>query len=116
MVNREVSKAHYGLRDWLVQRVTAVILLVYVATMVLFLLMAQGASYPLWRALFAMTWIKVFTTVSFAALLWHAWVGVRDIWMDYVKDHGTRLVLHVLTILWLVCSLIYMIYVVWEAR
>ncbi|WP_148715501.1 succinate dehydrogenase, hydrophobic membrane anchor protein [Chitinolyticbacter meiyuanensis] len=115
MVNRQVVGAHYGLRDWLVQRVTAVIMLVYALGIVAFLLLANGASYAAWQALFACLWVKVLTTVTVVALLWHAWVGVRDIWMDYVQPVGIRLTLHVLTILWLVASFIYSIHVVWGA-
>ncbi|WP_255989695.1 succinate dehydrogenase, hydrophobic membrane anchor protein [Chitinolyticbacter albus] len=113
MVNRQVVGAHYGLRDWLVQRVTAVIMLVYTIGIVAFLFLATDASYAAWQALFACTWVKVLTTVTVVALLWHAWVGVRDIWMDYVQPVGIRLTLHVLTILWLVASFIYSIHVVW---
>ncbi|GAA5785494.1 succinate dehydrogenase, hydrophobic membrane anchor protein [Chitiniphilus shinanonensis] len=115
MVNRQVVGAHYGLRDWLVQRVTAVIMLVYAIGIVAFLLLASGAGYEAWQQLFACTWVKVLTTVTVVALLWHAWVGIRDIWMDYVQPVGIRLTLHVLTILWLVASFIYSIHVVWGA-
>ncbi|KAF0814137.1 Succinate dehydrogenase hydrophobic membrane anchor subunit [Andreprevotia sp. IGB-42] len=113
MVNRQVVGAHYGLRDWLVQRVTAVIMLAYAVAIVAFLLLAQGASYAAWQQLFSCTWVRVLTTVTILALLWHAWVGLRDIWMDYVQHIGVRLTLHVLTILWLVASLVYAIVVVW---
>jgi succinate dehydrogenase / fumarate reductase membrane anchor subunit len=115
MVNRQVVGAHYGLKDWLVQRVTAVIMLVYTVALVAFLLLAGGASFAAWQQLFACTWVKVLTTVSLFALLWHAWVGVRDIWMDYLQHVGLRLTMHVLTLVWLAGSLVYMIKVVWGA-
>jgi len=50
------------------------------------------------------------------ALLWHAWIGVRDIWMDYVKPLALRVMLHTLTAVWLTGSLVYMIKVVWGAQ
>ncbi|AZN35619.1 succinate dehydrogenase, hydrophobic membrane anchor protein [Iodobacter ciconiae] len=115
MVNRQVVGAHYGLKDWLIQRVTAVIMLVYTLGVVAFLLLADGASFEAWRQLFACTWVKVITTISLFALLWHAWVGVRDIWMDYFQHVGLRLTMHVLSLLWLAGSLVYMIKVVWGA-
>ena len=46
--------------------------------------------------------MKVLTFVVIVSLFWHAWVGMRDIWMDYVKPVGVRLALQVLTIVWLV--------------
>ncbi|MDW5416476.1 succinate dehydrogenase, hydrophobic membrane anchor protein [Iodobacter sp. CM08] len=115
MVNRQLTGAHYGLKDWLVQRVTAVIMLVYTAGIVAFLLLAHDASFAAWQQLFACTWVKVLTTISLFALLWHAWVGIRDIWMDYLQHVGLRLTMHVLTLLWLAGSLVYMIKVVWGA-
>ncbi|MBL8333253.1 MAG: succinate dehydrogenase, hydrophobic membrane anchor protein, partial [Rubrivivax sp.] len=48
------------------------------------------------------------------ALGWHAWVGVRDIWMDYVKPVGLRLVLQVATIVWLVGNIGWMVQVLWR--
>lgn len=112
MVNRIVVGAHYGLRDWLLQRVTAVIMLAYTVALVLFLL-AAPSGYEGWKALFGCLWVQILTQVTLIALLMHAWVGVRDIWMDYVKPVGLRLTLHVLTILWLLSCFIYSVKVVW---
>lgn len=112
MVNRIVVGAHYGLRDWLLQRVTAVIMAVYAALLVIFLL-AVPSGYEGWKALFGETWVRVLTQVTILAVLMHAWVGVRDIWMDYVKPAGMRVVLHTLTLLWLVSCFIYSVKVVW---
>lgn len=112
MVNRIVVGAHYGLRDWIVQRVTAVIMLIYTVMLVAFLLLAP-AGYAEWKAFFGLLWVKIVTQVTFIALFLHAWVGVRDIWMDYIKPTGWRLTLHVCTILWLMSCFIYSILVVW---
>jgi succinate dehydrogenase / fumarate reductase membrane anchor subunit len=112
MVNRIVVGAHYGLRDWLLQRVTAVIMLAYTIALVLFLL-AAPSGFDGWKSLFGCVWVQILTQITFIALLLHAWVGVRDIWMDYVKPVGLRLTLHVLTILWLLSCFIYSVKVVW---
>lgn len=116
MVNRHLTGAHYGLRDWLVQRVTAVIILAFAVALLAFLLMASEVSFNGWKALFGMTWVRVLFTVSALALLWHAWIGMRDIWMDYIKPVGLRVLMHTLSILWLAGSLVYMIKVVWGAQ
>jgi succinate dehydrogenase / fumarate reductase membrane anchor subunit len=42
------------------------------------------------------------TLLTILAVCYHAWIGVRDIWMDYIKNTGLRLALHVFTILWLI--------------
>jgi succinate dehydrogenase / fumarate reductase membrane anchor subunit len=48
------------------------------------------------------------------ALTLHVWVGVRDIWMDYVKPVGVRLLLQVFTLVWLVSCLGWAIQVLWR--
>jgi succinate dehydrogenase / fumarate reductase membrane anchor subunit len=113
VVNRHVIGAHYGLRDWLLQRVTAVVMLVYTIGLLALLVLAAHGGYQDWKTLFGCTWVRVISTVTVLALLLHAWVGVRDIWMDYVKPLGLRLTLHVATILWLVGSFVYAVKVVW---
>ncbi|WP_137938723.1 succinate dehydrogenase, hydrophobic membrane anchor protein [Chitinivorax sp. B] len=113
MVNRVVVGAHYGLKDWLAQRITAVLMLAYVALLIVLLFCANGQGYDGWKALFQQTWVRLFSTVTMLALLYHAWVGVRDIWMDYVKPVSVRLTLHVLTILWLVGCFVYSVKVLW---
>lgn len=113
MVNRHVIGAHYGLRDWLLQRLTAVVMLVYTAGLVAFLFASANASYDGWKALFSCTWVRVLTTTTGIALFLHVWVGIRDVWMDYVKPTGLRVALHTATILWLVSSFVYLIKIVW---
>ena len=114
MVNRKLAGAHYGLRDWAMQRVTAVIMLVYTVIFFFFLLGMIGADdYTEWQAFFGKTWVKVFTQVTFLALFLHAWVGVRDLWMDYIKPFGLRLCLQCATIVWLVGCAVYSFKVIW---
>ena len=97
--NRIVTGAHYGLRDWLAQRITAVIMAVYSVIVVLVLLTSKPITYGVWRDLFAHGWMRVATLLFMASLAWHAWVGVRDILMDYIKPAGLRLALEVLVLL-----------------
>lgn len=99
---RLVVGAHYGLRDWVAQRFTAVIMGIFTIALVAQLLVGPPLDYYRWSAIFSQQWMKVLTFVNIVALLWHVWVGMRDIWMDYVKPTGVRLSLDVLTIAWLV--------------
>ena len=99
MVNRVVVGAHYGLGSWLAQRITAVIMVIY-SVILLGVLMRRGPiDYAVWRELFARGWMRVATLLFAVSLGWHAWVGMRDIVMDYVKPDGLRLTLQVVTIL-----------------
>ncbi len=58
--------------------------------------------------------MKVLTFTLILSLAYHAWVGVRDIWMDYVKRVGVRLVLHVFTLVWLVACTGWAVQVLWR--
>ena len=102
MVNRVIVGAHYGLRDWLGQRITAVVMALYTIVLAVALLSMSPVDYGSWRALFAHGGMRFATFVFFVSLFYHAWIGVRDIFMDYIKPTGVRLVLHAVVILLLV--------------
>ncbi len=100
---RVVTGAHYGLRDWLAQRVTGALMALFTVVVLVQVLFTSGPiGYEQWAGIFAAQWMKVLTFSVIIALLYHVWVGMRDIWMDYVKPVGVRLVLHVFTLVWLV--------------
>jgi succinate dehydrogenase membrane anchor subunit len=110
---REASGAHYGWKDWLAQRITAVVMVLYTALMLAVCLWNGGIDYPLWKTMFASGVFKLATFVFMLALCWHAWIGVRDIWMDYIKPAGVRLVLEVATVLALVVYVGWTIQILW---
>jgi succinate dehydrogenase / fumarate reductase membrane anchor subunit len=83
--------AHYGWRDWLSQRVTAVVMLVYTLLVLGIVLWNGGLDYALWKSLFASGAFRLATFLFMAAVLYHAWVGMRNITMDYVKPASLRL-------------------------
>lgn len=111
---RLVVGAHYGVKDWLAQRVTAIVMAIYTIVLLVSFLTAQNFSYEGWAGLFAHQWFKLFSAVTFLGLFYHAWVGVRDIWMDYVKPVGVRLFLQIATIVWLVACAVWMIQILWS--
>jgi len=111
---RLVVGAHYGLRDWLSQRFTAVVMAIFTIAVVVQVLMPGPVDYYKWSAIFASQWMKVLTFVTIVSLLWHVWVGMRDIWMDYIKPMGLRLGLEVLTIAWLLGCAGWAIQVLWR--
>ena len=111
---RIVVGAHYGLRDWLSQRVTAALMALFTLVVLVQVLMPGPMGYDKWAGIFAAQWMKVLTFVVIVSLLIHAWVGMRDIWMDYVKSAGVRLVLQILSICWLVGCAGWAIQVLWR--
>jgi len=113
MVNRVVTGAHYGLRDWLVQRVTAVVMAVYSLVVVGYLLLQHSFGYDTWVELFSGNIMRSFSLLFLLSLFYHAWIGVRDIVMDYIKPASIRLVIHVLVILALVLYTIWSVQILW---
>jgi succinate dehydrogenase / fumarate reductase membrane anchor subunit len=83
--------AHYGLSEWLLQRLTAVVMAVYTVVALGYVLYRKPATYADWTAMFAGNFFRLFTMLFIVALLYHAWVGVRDILMDYIRATGVRL-------------------------
>ena len=112
---RLVVGAHYGLRDWMAQRFTAIIMAVYTVILLVCFLTAHDFSYGGWAGMFAAQWFKLATFVTFLALFYHVWVGMRDIWMDYIKPVGIRISLQVATIVWLIACAGYAAQIIWRA-
>jgi succinate dehydrogenase / fumarate reductase membrane anchor subunit len=113
VVNRVVTGAHYGLRDWLAQRVTAAVMAVYAVVVAGYLLMQPSFGYDIWLDLFSGNIARTFSLLFLLSLFYHAWIGVRDIVMDYVKPAGVRLLLHVLVILALLLYVIWSVQILW---
>ena len=111
---RLVVGAHYGLRDWLSQRVTAVLMALFTLALIVQVLFGAKLGYLRWSQIFAAQWMKVLAFVTIVALAWHAWVGMRDVWMDYVKPLGARLALQVFTIAWLIGCCGWAVQVLWR--
>ncbi|MEO5794307.1 MAG: succinate dehydrogenase, hydrophobic membrane anchor protein [Rhodoferax sp.] len=113
---RVVVGAHYGLRDWLAQRVTAGIMALFTVVVLAQLLLSKGPiGYDLWAGIFAAQWMKIVTFSVIIALLYHVWVGMRDIWMDYVTSMvWLRLLLQIFTMVWLVGCAGWAIQVLWR--
>ncbi len=111
---RIVVGAHYGFRDWLSQRVTAALMALFTLAVIVQVLLPGEMGYDKWAGIFSAQWMKVLTFVVIVALLFHVWVGMRDVWMDYVKPVAIRLALQVFTIAWLVGCAGWAIQVLWR--
>ena len=112
--SRIVVGAHYGLRDWLAQRISAVVLVVYTLLLLGTVVLLPELNYGTWAGLFASVWMKVATLLAVLALVYHAWVGVRDIFMDYIKPTGVRLFLQVVTVVALVGYACWAVIILWR--
>ena len=113
---RLVVGAHYGLRDWLAQRVTGVLMALFTIIVLGQLMLSSGPiGYDKWAGIFSSQWMKVLTFSVILALLYHVWIGMRDIWMDYVTSAvWLRLVRQVATLVWLIGCAGWAIQVLWR--
>ena len=111
---RIVTGAHYGLRDWLGQRVTAVVLALYTLYLLVTVLSVPTLSYGTWAGLFVSPFMKVATLLAMLALVYHAWVGIRDVSRDYVKPTSIRLALEIGTILLLIGYACWTVIILWR--
>jgi succinate dehydrogenase / fumarate reductase, membrane anchor subunit len=114
VVKRVVTGAHYGLKDWLAQRITALVMAVYVIGFVGMLLICPPRQYEGWHALFRNQLMRIATLVFFISLFWHAWIGMRDILMDYVKPTGVRLGLEIAVVLVLAGYAVWVVQILWS--
>lgn len=114
MVNRTIVGAHYGLRDWLAQRITAVVMALATIVIVSGIWSASPLTYVTWKGLFAKWWMWLSASLFLLSVMLHAWVGVRDILMDYVKPTGIRLTLEVASILALAYYTVWAMQILWR--
>jgi succinate dehydrogenase / fumarate reductase membrane anchor subunit len=105
--------AHYGLLDWALQRITAVLMAIYTVALAGVVLACAPSTHQEWRALFTGSFMRLATVLAVAALLYHAWVGLRDILMDYVKPAYLRLSLQVFVAVVLLFYLVWSVSILW---
>ena len=105
--------AHYGTGDWLLQRLTAVVMAGYTIFAFVALAAFRPSGYAAWKAALSHTWLQVGTLLFAAALLYHAWVGMRDILMDYVKPTALRLTAQFAVAFVLLFYLVWMASILW---
>ncbi len=113
-MKRIVVGAHSGLREWMVQRGTAIVMVACALIWILAFASHSLDGYEEWKAFMDGRWIKVVTFLFFASLSWHAWIGGRDIFMDYIKNDGFRMMKHFGLIIYLSACLIWAASILWS--
>ncbi|SEM78494.1 succinate dehydrogenase, hydrophobic membrane anchor protein [Nitrosomonas marina] len=111
---RIVTGAHYGLKDWLVQRVTAVLMTAYIILFAVVVWISSPLDQAKWVAIFGHQWMRIASFLFLVSLMWHAWVGVRNVLMDYIKPVSVRLALQILVIVSLLVYLVWAVEILWS--
>ena len=117
MVTNITNLSRSGLYDWMLQRVTALILGAFFIFLILYLLLNPGMEYGQWSALFGQTWMRIFTLLTLLATLAHAWVGMWTITTDYLNDRafGSKSVLIRFPVQ-ILCFIALFSYVIWGVQ
>ena len=84
VVTNVTSFGRSGLYDWLVQRLSAVVILLYVLCHAAIILNTPDMDYVRWSVLFADTGMRIFSLITLAALCAHGWIGLWTIATDYL--------------------------------
>ena len=111
--NKVPVGAHYGWQDWLAQRVTAVIMVLFSVVIIGFFMLNGGAGYGQWKELFGAPLFRILALLFFLSVYYHAWIGIKDVLMDYVKSAGLRVSLYVAVLLFLVACSIWSVTIIW---
>jgi succinate dehydrogenase / fumarate reductase membrane anchor subunit len=114
MVKSVLGASHQGLRDWVLQRISAIIMAIYSIGLVAFIVCHPELSYAEWHGLFTATWMKVATLLTLLAVMFHAWVGMWTIFTDYVKCFVLRNVLYVLVLIMLAACFLWALLILWS--
>lgn len=88
-----MSRQAAGLRAWLLQRLSGILLALYLVYLTLVFLLAPPANHAAWSSWVGQPINGVGLLLCAVALLLHAWVGFRDILIDYVPIFALRLTL-----------------------
>ena len=105
--------AHYGWQDWLAQRVTAVIMVLFSVVIIVFFMLKGSVSYADWKELFRAQTFRILSLLFFFSVYYHAWIGIKDVLMDYIKPAGLRITAQVAVLFFLLGCSIWSVTIIW---
>ncbi|MFT3741652.1 MAG: succinate dehydrogenase, hydrophobic membrane anchor protein [Gammaproteobacteria bacterium] len=113
MVSSVTSLTQSGLRDWIVQRISSLILAAYAVFLIFFVLFHSPLTFQVWHDLFQHGWMRVFSFLALLSMVYHTWIGIWTVLTDYIKCAYFRLTLLVLVIAALLSYLVWGIDIIW---
>lgn len=113
MVTNVTSLTGNGLKDWLIQRATAVIFAIYSLFLLGYLFYHSRLTFNQWHALFHQPLFQVASLIALFSLLLHTWIGLWTVLTDYIKSTRLRLFLQFLIISWLLGQFLWCLLIVW---
>lgn len=107
------SMSNRGISDWLVQRVTALLIGAYAVFILSYFFFNKPLYFAQWHDLFHNVFMKIFSFMVLISIVWHAWIGLWTVFTDYVKNAALRLTLEIIVILLLVGYLSWGFEILW---
>lgn len=104
-----------GLRDWIIQRVTAVVLAIYIIFLTIFIFTHPNLGFAGWHDLNSHIWMRIFSLLVLLSLMLHAWIGIWTVGTDYIKITWLRMIFNLLVIFSLFGFLIWGVEILWSA-
>ena len=117
MVTSATNFSRTGLSDWLVQRVSAIVLLAYSLFIFGIFVLYPELSFEQWSGIFSNNAVRLFSMMSVLALCGHAWIGMWTVGTDYLRSRtmgpkGDRL----RSIYQSICLLAILAYLLWGIK
>ena len=113
MVTSITSLTGNGLKDWLIQRISAVYLAIYLIGLLAYIGFHQPITFNVWQTLFQTPVIQILTGLAIFMFVLHAWIGIWTVTTDYIHSTVVRLSVQVLVALFLGTQLIWGFMIVW---
>ncbi|UYM15387.1 succinate dehydrogenase, hydrophobic membrane anchor protein [Endozoicomonas euniceicola] len=114
MVTNITNLSRSGLYDWMMQRLSAIVLAAYTLFIAGYILTTPELDYGQWHELFSQVWVRIFSFLALLSLIAHAWVGMWTIATDYLNSRafGEKSVLIRFPVQ-LICFIALFSYLVW---
>ena len=109
-----LTKKYPGMRQWLTQRLTAVVMAIYIVCFIVYMIALQPNNYAAWWAALNPWWFRVTTFLFFICLCIHAWLGVRDVFKDYVFNQTLRGYMQTVVDIFLIVYVVWMGIILWS--
>lgn len=103
-----------GYRDWVAQRLTALMLGGYAVGLLVYFLLHPQLDYVTWRSLYNTLLMQIATAAALLALVWHAWIGLWTVCTDYLHPLAVRIAVLVLIVFLLASYLCWGLTILWR--
>lgn len=108
-----MSVSIQGLRDWSLQRITAVYMTLYTIFMIIAIATYEPNTYAMWKSFFSVLWVQVPTLICLVGILWHAWIGIWTVLTDYVHCSYARTLIKLIVLLALLVYFFWGVQIIW---